>query len=161
MEKDTNAKFAKKNFKVLCKFLDKKKWKYEKAEENYKVRIPFAESGYTVYVILWFNLNLGIFSAMTWFDLPEIPESKRTLMAAAITFANGKLTDGNFDYNCLKNKICFRMATSFIESMLSESLYDYMISVAYHTTKEYLRKFVDLYKNEFKTVNQLKNYVCG
>lgn len=161
MEKDTNAKFAKKNFKELCKLLDKKKWKYEKEEENYKVRITFAENEYTVCVILRFNSNLGIFSAITWFDLPEIPESKRTLMAAAITFANGKLTDGNFDYSCLKNKVFFRMATSFIESTLSESLYDYMISVTYHTTKEYLRKFIDLYKSEFKTLNQLKNYVCG
>lgn len=159
MEKDTNAKFAKKNYKLLCKFLDKKKWKYEKEEEKYKVRIPFAESGYTIYVNLSFGLNLGILFAMTWFDLPEIPESKRSLMAAAITLANGRLMDGNFDYNCLKNKVLFRMCTSYIESVLGESLYEYLISVTYHTTKEYLRKFDTLCTTEFKTMSQLKNLI--
>ncbi|MDE6690407.1 MAG: YbjN domain-containing protein [Clostridia bacterium] len=161
MEKDTNAMFAKKNFKVLCKYLDKKKWKYTKEEEKFRIEIAFSDRAHNVYVYLRFNEELGIVSALTSMSLPEIPENRRSLMAAAITLANGRLTEGNFDYNCLKDKILFRMSTSYIESVLSESLYEYMISVAFHTIKEYYGKFEEICTAELKTITQLKNLIYG
>lgn len=160
-EKKENEKFAEKNYKALCKFLKSKKWKFEEEKENFKVHIDFEFDNSKIYVVIGFNIGLGTIYAFSKADDLEIPESKQSLIAAAVLIANGKMTDGNFDYKCLNGKIIFRITSCYIGTVLSDSLYEYLISNAYYAVKDYHKKFAAVCTAQLTTLGQLKNLISS
>ena len=152
-------KFAEKNYKVLLKYVKSQKWKFEENKEKYKINIDFEYEGSKIYTALCLNVDLGFVYVLARADDFEIPETRQSLVAAAVTLANGKIKDGGFDYNCFKNRILFRLTTSYIDCVLDKSIYAYMVSTAYHTVKDYHRKFKAVCTTKFATVGQLKSLI--
>ena len=69
------------------------------------------------------------------------PEDKRVEMAMAINIANYGIIDGSFDYGLNDGEIRFRMTASYIESLLGEELFKYMLFVSAHTVDAYNDRF--------------------
>ena len=76
----------------------------------------------------------------------NVPEEKRLDMALAVSIVNNRLVDGSFDYDVMRGALLFRMTTSFIESTLSETAFEYMLFCSCGTIDEYNDKFLMLCK---------------
>ena len=72
----------------------------------------------------------------------KIPEEYRTDIAMATTIINDRLVDGSFDFDLSDGRICFRLTSSYIESILGKELFAYMLMVSAHTVDEYNDKFL-------------------
>ena len=74
------------------------------------------------------------------------PEDKRVEMAMAVSVANYGIIDGSFDYDLNDGEIRFRLTASYIESLLSEELFKYMLYVSANTVDRYNDRFMMLAK---------------
>lgn len=74
------------------------------------------------------------------------PEDKRVEMAMAVSIANYGIIDGSFDYDLNDGEIRFRMTASYIESLLGEELFKYMLYVSANTIDRYNDRFLAVAK---------------
>ncbi len=72
------------------------------------------------------------------------PEDKRVEMAMAVNVANYGIIDGSFDYDISDGEIRFRMTASYIESLLGQELFKYMLFVSANTVDRYNDRFMML-----------------
>ena len=75
-------------------------------------------------------------------------DDKRLEGAIATSQINYRIADGSFDYNYKKGTVIFRLTSSYIDSLISKDLLEYMVGVAGYTIDEYNDKLVMLAKGE-------------
>ena len=73
-----------------------------------------------------------------------ISEEHRNDAAIAVAAANHGLIDGSFDLNLKNGEIRFRLTSCFIESVLSEPLFSYLMFVSAETVDRYNDRFMAL-----------------
>ena len=73
---------------------------------------------------------------------------KRVEGAIATCQANFRIVDGSFDYDFKQGRILFRMTSSYIDSLISKDVFEYMVAVASYTVDEYNDKFFMLAKGQ-------------
>ena len=76
-----------------------------------------------------------------------IPEDKRMEMAIAVGAVNFALSDGCFDYNIASGQLFFRMTNAFMDCVLSEEVFEYMLFVSCRIIDEYNDKFFMISKD--------------
>lgn len=57
--------------------------------------------------------------------------------AKAICAINDRIVNGRFDLNVVKGNVSFSMCTSFLESLIADRVFDYMVGVSIHTVDDY------------------------
>ncbi len=73
---------------------------------------------------------------------------KRIEGAIATCQANYRIADGSFDFDFKQGRILFRMTSSYIDSLISKDVFEYMVAVASYTVDEYNDKFFMLAKGQ-------------
>lgn len=76
----------------------------------------------------------------------KVPEDKRVEMAVAVAMANDGMIDGSFDYSLSKGEIRFRLTESFVESLLGQEQFRYMLGVSVNTIDRFNDRFLMLAK---------------
>ncbi|MCM1439109.1 MAG: YbjN domain-containing protein [Roseburia sp.] len=138
MSEKTSVKFAKKNFKTLCKTLDQNKWKYEKDKKNFKINIDPDFNDVDFNVRISFNTGLEIISV--YIPVSTAPRDRREIAAIAVSVANYDFIAGSFDYNCMSGNIIFRMTSTYADSLLSAKVFEYLLNQSCKIVKNYRSK---------------------
>lgn len=134
------------NADVLITMLERQRLKYkvlEQTDERTRIRLHFTGSDLpiTIYVILRTDRQIAsVFSALPI----TVPEEKRSEIALAVAAANHGLIDGSFDYNTETGEIRFRLTSCYIESVLSEALFTYLMFVSAETIDRFNDRFAAL-----------------
>ena len=141
---------TKKNAEVLLAMLDHRKLKYsveEQTEARTHISIHFTgeDIPMTLHIILRADRQIAsVLSVMPFF----ITEEHRNDAALAVTAANHGLIDGSFDLNMKNGEIRFRLTSCYIDSVLSESLFSYLMFVSAETIDRYNDRFMALNTGE-------------
>ena len=75
-----------------------------------------------------------------------VPEDKRLDMAVAVSVVNNMLVDGCFVFEISSGHMFFRMTSAYIDSLVGDELFTYMMAVSLHTIDDYNDKFFMLSK---------------
>lgn len=145
MADEKNLKLAKETFATLCRMLENAQWKFNKDEENLKVKC--GAQGDDLPIELNIDVDAERMLTIVVSMLPmTIQEDKRLDIAIAITAINNVLANGSFDYDVLSGRIFFRMVNSFCDSVLGEELFAYMVYASCKIVDEYNDKLLMLAK---------------
>lgn len=136
----------KKNAAVLRTMLDHRKLKYTVEEETaQRVHIRIHFTGEDIPMTLHLILRADRQIASVYSVIPfQITEEHRNNAAIAVAAANHGLIDGSFDLNLKNGEIRFRLTSCFIESVLSEPLFSYLMFVSAETVDRYNDRFMAL-----------------
>lgn len=145
MADEKQTKQAKAVFTTLCKALDSHGWHYEKDEE--KLQIECGAQGEDLPISVNIRIDAGRSFVILLSQLPFItPEDKRHELAAAVSIANFQMVDGSFDYDVTNGNMVFRMTSCFLENLLGEEAFTYMLFCSCQTIDAYNDKFMMLAK---------------
>ena len=136
MTDDIKLKNAMNVYNSLCEMLDEKAVAYEKHPED--LVITFNMNGDDLPMRFIINTDPIRELIRLLSPIPVIfDEDKRELGAVATSMANYRLADGSFDFDYRQGRVIFRMTSSFIDSLISKKLLEYMIAVAGLTIDDY------------------------
>jgi hypothetical protein len=156
MTDEKKLKSAKTIYNNLCSMLDDKEVHYEKHEDNFIVSFMMSGDDIPMQFILAVDAEHELIRLLS--PIPVIfGDDKRTEGAIATSTVNYNLADGSFDYDFRKGRIVFRMTSSYIDSLISQDLLEYMIAVACITVDEYNDKFFMLAKGMLPVESFFKN----
>lgn len=145
MADEKDLKLAKETFATLCRMLENAQWKFQKDEEELKVKC--GAQGDDLPIELNINVDAERMLVVVASMLPmAIQEDKRLDVAIAVTAINNVLANGSFDYDVLSGRIFFRMVNSFRDSVLGEELFAYMVYASCQIVDEYNDKLLMLAK---------------
>lgn len=147
MSDDKKLKNAQNVYKTLCAMLDDKELKYEKHEDDLVVTFILGGDDIPMQFVLKVDSDRELIRLIS--PIPASFEGdKRIDGAIATSQVNYRLADGSFDYDFRQGRVLFRMTSSFIDSLISKDLFEYMVAVASYTVDEYNDKFFMLAKGQ-------------
>lgn len=139
------AENAAKNYRLLCAALDHRGWRYEKEDD--RMAVIFKVTGEDLPMLFRVAIDtprqLARFSCFFPFKMSE---EKRIDGAIATCAASQHLAMGGFDYDISDGEIMFRINAHFLDSELSEDLFNYLISMSC--------KIVDTYNDQFLAIDK-------
>ena len=144
-----NEEMLKKNgenvYGTICKMFDKLGYRYERHDEDLVVKCTVKGEDIPMDILFIVRSDRQIVQLLS--PMPfTVPEDKRMEMAIAVTVASNHLIDGSFDFDLGDGNIMFRLTSSYIESILGEELFTYMLMVSAKTIDDYNDKFLMLAK---------------
>ena len=145
MADEKDVRLAKETFATLCKMLDGHDWHYSRDDENYTIKCGAQGEDLPMDINIKVDPDKKLVMLLSFLPF-NIPEEKRLDMALAVSIVNNRLVDGSFDYDVRRGALLFRMTTSFIESTLSETAFEYMLYCSCGTIDDYNDKFLMLCK---------------
>lgn len=134
-------------FNSICNMLNNINFKYEtsRREEDYVISCTVNGDDIPMRMLIIVRPEREIVSLLS--PMPFMtPEDKRVEMAMAVAVANYGIIDGSFDYDLNDGEIRFRLTASYIESLLGEELFKYMLFVSANTVDRYNDRFMMLAK---------------
>lgn len=145
MEEEKNLKLSKSTFATLCKMLDDKEIRYQKDEEKLTIDCTITGEDLPMQIRILINPDIMLITLLS--QIPcIIPEEKRQDASVAVNMVNFRMNDGSFDFNIKDGVIFFRMTASFMDSLISESLFEYLLFCSCATIDRYNDKFFMLSK---------------
>ena len=134
-------------FKSICTMLDNINFRYEtgRREEDFVITCTVNGDDIPMKMLIIVRPEREIVSLLS--PMPFMtPEDKRVDMALAVAIANYGIIDGSFDYDLNDGEIRFRLTASYIESLLGEELFKYMLFVSANTVDRYNDRFLAIAK---------------
>lgn len=136
---------AKEIYETICSFLDGDNWKYDRHDEDLVITMSAKGEDLPISFVVRVDAERRLVTVFS--QLPfEAKSEKIVETAVAVAMANYGLVDGSFDFDVQKGKIIFRMTTSYLESLISEEVFEYMIYCTAHTVDKYNDKLMMLAK---------------
>ena len=134
-------------FNTICNMLNSINFKYDtgRRDEDYVITCTVNGDDIPMKMLIYVRPEreiVSLFSPMPFMT----PEDKRVEMAMAVAVANYGIIDGSFDYDLNDGEIRFRLTASYIESLLGEELFKYMLFVSANTVDRYNDRFMMLAK---------------
>jgi hypothetical protein len=127
---------------------DDNKVHYEKHDDDLVVTFIMGGNDIPMQFVLAIDVEHELIRLLS--PIPVIfGDDKRVEGAIATCAVNYGLADGSFDYDFRKGRIMFRITSSYIDSLISKDLLEYMIAVSCITVDEYNDKFFMLAKGQF------------
>ena len=142
---EKKLKNAQSVYKTLCEELDGKNLRYEKHIEDLVVTFTMKGDDLPIQIIVNIDAERQLVRLLSPIPV-TFGDDKRMEGAIATCQVNYLLADGSFDYDYKQGKVIFRMTSSFIDSLISKELFEYMIAVACYTVDDYNDKFLMLAK---------------
>lgn len=137
-------KRAERVFEDLCKALDNNKIKYQKEgldqDGDWTVRFSFGGDDLPMDFVMFVDTKRQLVRVMSMMPF-TFSEAKRVEGAIVVGRANYKMVDGCFDYNVETGKIIFKITASYIDSILGDDAFMYMIHLAVNMVDEFNDKF--------------------
>ena len=134
-------------YNSICNMLNNINFRYDtgRREEDYVITCTVNGDDIPMKMLIIVRPEREIVSLLS--PMPFMtPEDKRVEMAMAVSVANYGIIDGSFDYDLNDGEIRFRLTASYIESLLSEELFKYMLYVSANTVDRYNDRFMMLAK---------------
>ena len=132
-------------FRSVCNVLDGYEWKYDADTDKLTIRLKLSGDDLPMDFVIRVLEKQQVISILSFMPT-NMPEDKRIGGAIATTIVTNKLADGSFDYDFMENTVTFRITASFLDSLISEELVDYLIRTACSTVDEYNHHFDALAK---------------
>lgn len=145
MDEQKKLELAKTNYATLCRALDSIDWHYSKNEEELGITCNVSSEDLPVEIVLWIDKDRSLAMLLSKVRF-AVREDRRVDMAIAVSTLNDRLVHGCFDYSLKDGSLFFRLANSYIDSVLGEELFIYMVACASHTVDEYNDKLMMLGK---------------
>ena len=147
MADEKNLKLAKSVYNSLCEMLDEKNVRYDKQQDD--LIISFITGGDDIPMQFLVKVDAERELIRVLSPIPvTFGEEKRVEGAIATCHATYTLADGSFDYDFQTGKVLFRLTSSYMDSLISKNLFEYMIIIAIHTVDKYNDKFFMLAKGQ-------------
>lgn len=147
MADEKNLKLAKSVYNSLCEMLDEKNVRYDKQQDD--LIISFITGGDDIPMQFLVKVDAERELIRVLSPIPvTFGEEKRVEGAIATCHATYALADGSFDYDFQTGKVLFRLTSSYMDSLISKNLFEYMIIIAIHTVDKYNDKFFMLAKGQ-------------
>ncbi len=147
MADEKNLKLAKSVYNSLCEMLDEKNVRYDKQQDD--LIISFITGGDDIPMQFLVKVDAERQLIRVLSPIPvTFGEEKRVEGAIATCHATYVLADGSFDYDFQTGKVLFRLTSSYMDSLISKNLFEYMIIIAIHTVDKYNDKFFMLAKGQ-------------
>ena len=132
-------------FGTVCRALDNREWNYKKDEEALKIEC--GARGEDLPMELTINVDADRMVVLVLSHIPFIiPEDKRLDAAIAVAAVNNRLVDGCFDYDIKSGHLFFRLTNSYMDSMIGEDVFFYMVLCSCQTIDEFNDKIFMLAK---------------
>lgn len=145
MNDEQKMKNALNVYQTLCAMLDEKEMKYEKHDEDLVVTFVMGGDDIPMQILINVDAEKELIRLLS--PIPATFEGEKRIEGAVATCqVNYMLADGSFDYDYSGGKILFRLTSSFIDSLISKEVFDYMIGVACTTVDGFNDKFFMLAK---------------
>lgn len=134
-------------YKTLCAMMDEKNLHYTKHEDD--LVITFTMNGEDIPMDVVLNVDADRELIRLLSPIPVVFEGDKRLDGAiAASQINYRLADGSFDFDYPKGKVLFRMTSSYIDSLISKEVFEYMVAVSCYTIDEYNDKLFMLAKGK-------------
>ncbi len=136
-----------KNYMTLCRTLERNYIEYKREDENLCVRCSVG--GKDIELSFWFTINPSKMLITLYSPLPiELKRDKTSDMALAICMINSTLEDGSFYIDFKDELIYYKMTSSFYETQINDTIFEYMLSASADIIDEYYPKLKKLAKIE-------------
>ncbi len=123
-------------YETICAMFDQKGYHYERHDDDHFITCTVTGDDLPMDIIFVVRDERQIVQLIS--PMPfKIPEDKRVDTALALTAINDNLIDGSFDFDMSEGRVSFRLTASYIESILSKDLFEYMLMVSATTVDEY------------------------
>lgn len=132
-------------YNSLCAMLDARNIRYVKHPEDLSVTFTMQGEDIPMNFILLVDADRELVRLMSPLPVTFDP-SKRVEGAIATSQINYSLADGNFDFDFKTGRVVFRLTSSFVDSIISQELLEYMIGVSWYVVDEYNDKLLMLSK---------------
>lgn len=145
MNKEMLRKSGENVYATICKMFDNLGYRYKRHDDDLVISCTVQGEDIPMDILFVIRSERQIVQLLS--PMPfAVPEDKRMEMAIAVTVASNKLVDGSFDFDLADGKIVFRQTSSYMESILGEELFTYMLMVSARTIDEFNDKFLMLAK---------------
>ena len=145
MTDDKKLKNAQNVYKSLCEILDENGVRYEKHIDDMVVSFIMTGEDIPMDIVINVDAERELIRLLSPIRA-TFEGDKRVEAAVATSQVNFNLADGSFDYDFKNGRVLFRMTSSFIDSLISKEVLEYMIGVAGYSIDEYNDKFLMLAK---------------
>ena len=136
MTDEKKLKKAKDLFDSLCQMLDEKDGHYEKHEDDLVVTFVMGGDDIPMPFILKIDADRELVRLVS--PIPVVFEGDRRLDGAIATCqANYRLADGSFDYDYTEGKASFRLTSSYVDSLISKDLLEFLVALAGNVVDKY------------------------
>ena len=132
-----------KNYMSLCRTLERNDIKYNREDEKLCVicRVGGNELSFR------FTINPSKMLITLYSPLPiELNNEKAADMALAVCMINSTIEDGSFCMDLINNLLYFKMTSSFYETQINDTIFEYMLSTSADIIDEYYPKLKMLAK---------------
>lgn len=147
---------AKQVYQTLCEAIERRGWSFEKDEERLLVHFGVRGEDIPIQLVLVVDIKRQLIRVLS--PLPfKMSEEKRMEGAIAACAASYGMIDGSFDYDIFDGSITFRMTASFMESIIGEGLFQYLISCCCAMVDKYNDRFLALDKGSISITDFIAN----
>ena len=136
MSEQKKLEQARKVFNTICTFLDGEDWPYTKNEEKFSVDCSAKGDDLPIDIRIVINPEFERIMLISFLS-PIVPEDKRVDVSIVISFINKMFINGCFDFDIKTGEIYFRMSQCYMDCLLGEEVFEYMIYCACSTIDEY------------------------
>lgn len=144
-------------YSTLCEMLDEHGWHYQKDEENMSIDCGVQGEDLPMPIRIIVDVKRQLITLVS--QIPFIvDENRRKVMAVAVSKANYGLSDGSFDYDYHKGILCFRITSSYRDSLIGKDLFEYMLMCASFTVDAYNDKFLMVTKSDM-SVDEILQFI--
>ena len=130
-------------YQTLCSVLKRNDIIYECDEDNLCVKCSISGQEKDFRIIFVIEPSKMLISLYVPIEINSALKNVSEL-AFALCVINDTLSDGHFCFDRKNIGVYFKMTSSFYNSFLSESIFEYMLSVAAEKTDEYYLKINEL-----------------
>lgn len=142
---ERKLKNAQNVYKTLCDELDGKNVHYQKHPEDLVVTFTMQGDDLPMQIIVNVDAERELVRLAS--PIPAtIGADKRLEGAIATSQVNYYLADGSFDYDYTTGRIFFRITSSYVDSLISKKVFEYLITATLFIVEEYNDKFLMLAK---------------
>lgn len=129
-----------KNYLTLCRTLERNEIEFEKEDKELSVKCSII--GKDIRQSYGFSIDASKMLITLYSPLPVTVEGEQMAdMALAVCMINHGLKDGSFCLDVSEGLLYFKMTSSFYETKISDTLFEYMLSAAADAIDEYYPKF--------------------
>lgn len=153
MSKESEAKVM---YNTLCNTLDNMKWHYNKEEDKLVVRTSAVGEDMSMKLYIKVDSDRSVMYLKSGMPF-TVPQEKIDELSKAVIIANWAMLNGSFEMDMSDGYIAFKLVVPFMESIVSEKVCRYMITLSCNMIDKFNDKFDKIVKGTM-TLAELKSF---
>lgn len=142
MSKESEAKAM---YNTLCNTLDNMKWHYNKEEDKLVVRTSAVGEDLSMKLYIKVDADRSVMYLKSGMPF-TVPKEKTDELVKAVIIANWAMLNGSFEMDMSDGYIAFKLVVPFMESIVSEKVCRYMITLSCNMIDKFNDKFDKIVK---------------